>query len=333
MIIQLRPEVSENEVQLIAHEHEAIVVNENGKKLLVTPTKLKEPLYEYMAKIEQIWVFDNDMQLASKKYIPNTRAINISDTLKIGDGTNNTLVITGPCSVESEEQLTKAAELCVKLGVKVLRAGAYKPRTSPYTFQGLGLEGLKLLDKMRSKYGLKIITEIRDSTHASEVVEFADIIQIGAKSMYDHGILRAAAKSGKPTLLKRGFGTTLQEFVQASEFILSGGNPNVMLCERGIRTFETKTRFTLDLCGVSYLKEYTNLPVILDPSHAIGYAYGVPDLTRACTAMGVDGLLIETHPNPKEAKSDAQQQLNFAEFTALYESLKPVAAAVGRNIV
>ena len=194
-------------------------------------------------------------------------------------------------------------------------------------------DGLKLLDKMRSKYGLKIITEVRDSSHVNEVIEYADIIQIGAKSMYDQGILRQCGKTKKPVLLKRGFGTTLQEFVQAAEFILSGGNPNVILCERGIRTFETKTRFTLDLCGAAWLKENTNLPVILDPSHAIGYAYGVPDLARACMAMGVEGLLIETHPNPKEAKSDAQQQLNFDEFRNLYGSLKKVADAVGRKVV
>jgi 3-deoxy-7-phosphoheptulonate synthase len=151
--------------------------------------------------------------------------------------------------------------------------------------------------------------------------------------MYDQGILRKCAKTQKPVLLKRGFGTTLQEFVQAAEFVLSGGNFNVILCERGIRTFETKTRFTLDLCGVSWLKQYTNLPIILDPSHAIGYAYGVADLARACVAMGIDGLLIETHPNPKVAKSDAEQQLNFEEFRALHSSLGRVAEAVGYRLI
>jgi len=235
--------------------------------------------------------------------------------------------------VESEEQIEQAAKLCVELEVKVLRAGAFKPRTTPYAFQGMGLAGLKLLDKMRSKYGLKIITEIRDSTHVNEVIEYADILQIGAKAMYDHGILKGCAKSGKPVLLKRGFGATLQEFVQAAEFILSGGNDNVILCERGIRTFETKTRFTLDLCGVAYLKQYTNLPIILDPSHAIGYAYGVSDLSKACVAMGVDGLLIETHPDPSVAKSDAAQQLNFKQFRKLYSELVPVAKAVGRTMI
>jgi 3-deoxy-7-phosphoheptulonate synthase len=166
-----------------------------------------------------------------------------------------------------------------------------------------------------------------------QVIEYADIVQIGAKSMYDHGLLQRCGKINKPVILKRGFGTTLQEFVQCADFILSGGNENVILCERGIRTFETKTRFTLDLCGVAYLKQYTNLPVILDPSHAMGYAYGVPDLARACTAMGVDGLLIETHPNPACAQSDASQQLDHNTFREMYQSLQPIAKAIGKEIV
>ena len=214
-----------------------------------------------------------------------------------------------------------------------MRAGAFKPRTSPYTFQGMGLDGLKLLAKMRDKYGFGIVTEVRDATNVEEIIEYADVIQIGAKAMYDHGILRRCGKARKPILLKRGFGATLQEFVQCAEFILSGGNDQVMLCERGIRTFETKTRFTLDLCGASYLKEYTNLPVILDPSHAMGYAYGVPDLSRACVAMGVDGILVEVHPNPKVAKSDASQQLDHAAFRDLMKTLHPIAAAVSRKLV
>jgi 3-deoxy-7-phosphoheptulonate synthase len=197
----------------------------------------------------------------------------------------------------------------------------------------MGLEGLKLLDKMREDYGLNVITEARDATHIQEIIDYTDVIQVGAKAMYDQGILRACAKTTKPVLIKRGFGTTLQEFVQAAEFVLSGGNPNVILCERGLRTFETGTRFTLDLCGVAWLQEYTNLPIILDPSHAMGYAYGVPALARACVAMGIDGLLIEAHPNPKVAKSDASQQLDYAQFADLLNSLKPVAESVGYKMV
>ena len=331
MIIHLNKNISKEKAQQLAEKYQSSWL-ENDKLILVTSSKLKTADDELKKSADEIFITDTDIQIASKQYISTKREITIGD-ITVGGNTNNTLVITGPCSVESEEQIESAAKLCVELGVKVLRAGAYKPRTSPYTFQGMGLAGLKLLDKMRSKYGLKIITEVRDSTHVDEIIEYADIIQIGAKSMYDHGILRKCGNTRKPVLLKRGFGTTLQEFVQSAEFILSGGNPNVMLCERGIRTFETKTRFTLDLCGAAWLKQNTNLPVVLDPSHAIGYAYGVPDLARACVAMGIDGLLIESHPNPKVAKSDAEQQLNFDEFRKLYGSLKTVASAVGYKVV
>ena len=331
MIVHLNQNVTYDQAKQLAEKYQAILL-ENDSLILVTPSKLKVADAELQSVAAELFVADSDIQLAGKQYIANKREVKLGN-LTVGGNSNNTVIITGPCSVESEEQIESAAQLCVEVGVKILRAGAYKPRTSPYSFQGMGLNGLKLLDKMRSKYGLQIITEVRDSTHVDEIIEYADIIQIGAKSMYDHGILRKCGKARKPVLLKRGFGTTLQEFVQAAEFILSGGNDQVMLCERGIRTFETKTRFTLDLCGVAWLKQHTNLPIILDPSHAIGYAYGVPDLSRACVAMGIDGVLIETHPNPKVAKSDAEQQLNFDEFKTLYASLQKVADAVGYKVV
>ncbi len=332
MIIHLKSSVSNAEVEKIAQSLDAFHIKKPEHHVLVTPSALKEVPAEYESITEESFVFPNDMQLASADYFSETREIDING-VKIGGTNNNTMVIAGPCSVESEEQITQSAELMVEQGIKTLRAGCYKPRTSPYSFQGMGIEGLKLLDKMRSKFGLNIITEVRDTTHVDEIIEYADIIQIGAKAMYDQGILRRCGKTQKPILLKRGFGTNLQEFVQAAEFILSGGNDNVILCERGIRTFETKTRFTLDLCGVAYLKEYTNLPIILDPSHALGYRYGVPDLARACTAMGIEGLLIEVHPDPSVAKSDAAQQLDHDMFRDLLTTLRPIANAVGRTII
>lgn len=332
MIIHLKSSVTDAEVQKIAVDLDAFHIKKPEFHVLVTPSALKEVPTQYENIIEASFVFPNDMQLASADYFSETREIDING-VKIGGTNNNTMVIAGPCSVESEEQITQSAELMVEQGIKTLRAGCYKPRTSPYSFQGMGLDGLKLLDKMRTKFGLNIITEVRDTTHVDEIIEYADIIQVGAKAMYDQGILRTCGKSRKPILLKRGFGTTLQEFVQAAEFILSAGNDNVILCERGIRTFETKTRFTLDLCGVAYLKEHTNLPIILDPSHAIGYRYGVPDLARACTAMGIEGLLIEVHPDPSVAKSDAAQQLDHKMFRDLLTTLRPIATAVGRTII
>jgi 3-deoxy-7-phosphoheptulonate synthase len=269
----------------------------------------------------------------SRDWSKNTRTIKLADDLHIGGDTNNTVMIAGPCSIESREQIEEVAEMLVRNNIKILRAGAFKPRTNPYSFMGLGEEGLKMLREVGDKYNLKVITEIRDSTQAQMVIEYSDIIQTGAKAMWDYGMLEAVGKSNKPVMIKRAFGARVQEFAQIAEFVLNHGNENVILCERGIRSFETATRFTLDLCGVAWLKEKTNLPVILDPSHAMGYAYGVADLTRACVAMGVDGLIIETHPNPLVAKSDADQQLDFNQFETMYNTLQPIASAVGRKII
>lgn len=316
MIIHLKENVARTKLDELAKQSESIVLETGEFPVLITPSKLKELPSGFEEYTSDFFVTESDIQLASKGYNSNKKEIDLG-TFKVGGETHNTVLIAGPCSVESEEQINECAEQLVKHNLKTLRAGCYKPRTSPYSFQGMGLDGLKLLAKMRDKHGLKIVTEVRDSTHVQDVIEYTDVIQIGAKSMYDHGILKACGKQNKPVLLKRGFGTTIQEFVQCAEFILSAGNPNVILCERGIRTFETKSRFTLDLCGVAYLKEKVNLPIILDPSHAMGHAYGIPDLARACTAMNIDGLLIEMHPNPKVAKSDAAQQLNFNEFSDL----------------
>lgn len=331
MIIHLKDSVKSQRISELAAELKAFHIKYNNKDVLITGSGLKQVPTTVQDEVDQFWVFDNDIQLAFNTY-QSKRTIQLGD-VTVGGTTNNTVLIGGPCSVESEEQIRSAAELLKKLNLSVLRGGCYKPRTSPYSFQGLGLEGLKLLAEMREDYGLTVITEARDATHIDEIIEYTDVIQVGAKAMYDQGILRACAKTTKPVLIKRGFGTTLQEFVQASEFVLSGGNPNVMLCERGIRTFETKTRFTLDLCGVAWLQEYTNLPIVLDPSHAMGYAYGVAPLAKACTAMGIDGLLIEAHPNPTIAKSDASQQLNYEQFGSLKKELETIANVVGYKIV
>ena len=332
MIIHLKKNTDKNLAKEIAKKYEAVELIGEEKIILITPYTIKNVDDKYLEHIDNSMVFDSDIQLASKKYITETREVKIGK-FAVGGNNRNTFVIIGPCGVESKEQIEQSVQLIKECGLHSLRAGSFKPRTSPYSFQGMGLEGLELLSEMRKKYGYPIVTEVRDSTHIDAVIEHADVIQIGAKAMYDHGILRKCGKTKKPILLKRGFGTTLQEFVQAAEFILSGGNENVLLCERGIRTFETKSRFTLDLCGVAYLKEFTNLPIVLDPSHAMGYSYGVPDLARACMAMDVEGLLIEVHPDPKSAKSDASQQLTHDEFKKLFESLKHIAKAVDRTIV
>lgn len=321
----------ENKINELAEYYQANVLKKFNHIILISSSKIKEVDKKHKEFVSDVFVAESDIQLANIEY-HNKREVKIGN-VTIGGDSRNTIVIAGPCSVESEEQIEQSSEMLLKNGLTSLRGGAFKPRTSPYTFQGLGLEGLQLLAKMREKYGLSIVTEVRDSTQVADVIKYADVIQIGSKSMYDHGILKACGKTDKTILLKRHFGASLQEFVQAAEFIMSGGNENVILCERGIRTFETKTRFSLDLCGVAYLKQYTNLPIILDPSHAMGYAYGVTDLARASVAMNIDGLLIETHPNPRVAKSDAAQQLTHEQFTELLSTLKPIAKAVGRTII
>lgn len=332
MILRLKSGIDEKEAAQLAENVKAFHIKYNGSHHLITSSSVKTEPAALAGKVDKSWVFENDMQLASREFQSKTREINLGG-VTIGGDTKNTILIGGPCSVESLEQIQESALLIKSLGLTTLRGGCYKPRTSPYSFQGLGLEGLKLLARMREEHGLKVITEVRDATHVDEVIEYTDIVQVGAKAMYDQGILKACAKIDKPILLKRGFGSTLQEFVQAAEFILSGGNEKVILCERGIRTFETNTRFTLDLCGVAYLQEYTNLPIILDPSHALGARYGVERLAKACVAMGIDGLLIEAHRDPSVAKSDAQQQLTHDEFRALKKSIEPVAQSVGYKIV
>lgn len=332
MIIHLPKNITRAQAQEYAQQVGALCIEKADYFVLVTNHAMRQLPDMLKDVVLQHWNFDTDMQLSSRQYMPNTHRITIGDTYIGGDGKNQ-LMIAGPCAVESREQIEQSCQMLKEQGIRVLRAGCYKPRTSPYTFRGLGEDGLKLLAEMREKYGLLIATEMRDATHADKVVEYADIVQVGAKSMYDHGLLTAAGQSGKPVILKRGFGSTLQEFVNCADFIMSCGNEQVILCERGIRSFETNTRFTLDLCGVAWLKEHCNLPIIVDPSHAMGYAYGIADLARACTAMGVDGLLVETHPNPKQAQSDAPQQLDHQEFVAMYQSLKPVAKAIGKELV
>ena len=332
MIIHLPKNISHAYVQELADHVGALCLEKADHFVLITNHTVKQlpTTLESMALAH--WTFNTDMQLSSREYHPETHRIVIGDTYIGGDGSNQ-LMIAGPCAIESREQIEQSCQMLIQQGIRVLRAGCYKPRTSPYTFRGLGEDGLKLLAEMREKYGLLIATEMRDATHADKVVEYADIVQVGAKAMYDHGLLTAAGQSSKPVILKRGFGSTLQELVNCADFIMSCGNDQVILCERGIRSFETNTRFTLDLCGVAWLKQHCNLPIILDPSHAMGYAYGIGDLARACTAMGIDGLLIETHPCPQCAQSDAPQQLDHQQFGEMYTSLKPIAHAVGKTLV
>lgn len=240
-------------------------------------------------------------------------------------GGDEVVVMAGPCSVESEEQIMRSAEAVAEAGARVLRGGAFKPRTSPYDFQGLEGEGLKLLAKAREATGLAIVTEVMSDKEVPLVAEYADVLQIGARNMQNFALLKEIGKAGRPVLLKRGISSTIKELLMAAEYVVAHGNPNVMLCERGIRTFETATRNTFDLVAIPVLKELSHLPVIADPSHATGKRSLVPAASRAALAIGADGLIVETHPCPEKAMSDGAQSLNFEEFGEMMRRLAPFA--------
>jgi 3-deoxy-7-phosphoheptulonate synthase len=247
-------------------------------------------------------------------------------------GGDDFIVMAGPCSVETEAQLMDTAFHVRNAGARVLRGGAFKPRSSPYAFQGHGLAGLKLLDRARAATGLAIVTEVMSECDVPLVAEYADILQIGSRSMENYTLLEAAARSGRPILLKRGMVATVADLLRSAQVILDNGNPNVILCERGIRTFETATRNTFDVTAIALLKQISHLPIIADPSHAAGHRDLVPALARIAIAAGADGLLIEVHPDPEHAWSDGEQSLNFSEFDDTMASLDPYIALRGNAV-
>jgi 3-deoxy-7-phosphoheptulonate synthase len=279
-------------------------------------------------QVETVLRVQKRYKLVSKEGHPQPTVINVNGQ-QIGGG-QPFCIMGGPCSVESEEQIMTTARAVKAAGATILRGGAFKPRTSPYEFQGLGETGLKLLAAARKEFGLAVITEVLAEKDVELVASYADILQIGARNAQNFALITAAAKTGKPILLKRGMSMRVEEWLLAAEYILSNGNPNVFLCERGIRTFETYTRNTLDLSAVAILKQETHLPVIIDPSQGCGRADLVIELCKAAAALNADGLLVEVHPNPAEAWSDGQQQVDFKAFAQLCRSLKPFIAAVGR---
>jgi len=245
--------------------------------------------------------------------------------VRIGEGF---VVIAGPCSVEGEQQMLATAHAVKRCGADMLRGGAFKPRTSPYAFQGLGLKGLKILAQARRETGLPVVTEVLDTRHVPWVCEYADVVQIGARNMQNYSLLKEVGRCEKPVLLKRGMHATLEEWLNCAEYILSEGNPNVILCERGIRTFETYTRNTLDLSAVPALKEITHLPVIVDPSHATGRASLIPAMCLAAVSSGADGVMVEVHINPSEALSDREQALSPEEFDGLMRKIRYLKKAM-----
>src|SRR5580692_161394 len=275
---------------------------------------------EAMPGVEKAMRISAPYKFVSREFRPEKTQIKVRDVVIGGD---EFVTMAGPCSVESEAQIIETAELVAKHGAKLLRGGAFKPRTSPYDFQGLELEGLKLLDKARRETGLGIITEVMSDRDVELVAEYADILQIGARNMQNFALLKTLGQCGRPIFLKRGMSSTIKELLMSAEYIVAHGNPNVILCERGIRTFETATRNTCDIAAVAVLNELTHLPVVLDPSHATGKRSLVPALARAAVAIGSDGLIIEVHPWPEKAVSDGAQSLDLSQFRKMMQDLRP----------
>ncbi len=284
---------------------------------------------ESLTFVDRVMPVLRPFKLAAREVRPEGSRIDVGG---VEIGGRRLAVIAGPCAVESKEQVEAAAAGVKAGGAHLLRGGAYKPRTSPYAFQGMEDQGLRLLEDAGRKVGLPVVTEIMDPHDIDLVAEHADMLQVGARNAQNFSLLRRLGRAKKPVLLKRGMSTRLDEFLMAAEYILSEGNPNVVLCERGIRTFETATRNTLDLNAVPLLKEWTHLPVIVDPSHGTGIWSLVTPMALASIAAGADGLLIEVHPNPAVARSDGPQQLKPERFADLMKSLAPVAEAVGRSL-
>jgi 3-deoxy-7-phosphoheptulonate synthase len=339
MIVILRPHSTETEIQN--------VIEEVGK-LGYTPHPIRGALQTVVAaigdervhqtleslnalpQVERVLRVQKRYKLVSRESAEGDTVVYV-DGIKIGG--KNFVIMAGPCSVESEDQLLATARAVRKRGASILRGGAYKPRTSPYEFQGLGKEGLRILDLARRETGLKIITEVLSERDVEHVAEVADILQIGARNAQNFQLLIECARSQKPVLLKRGMSQKIEEWMLAAEYLLANGNSRVLLCERGIRTFETYTRNTLDIAAVAIAKKESHLPVIVDPSQGCGRADLVKVLCRGAAAVGADGLLIEVHPNPPEALSDGQQQVDFSTFGDLVTELAPFLQAAGRVLV
>lgn len=285
---------------------------------------------EALEGVESVEKAKHPFKLASRQYQHHNTVVRVGGRVSIGG--QKVVVIAGPCGIESEDQIMDAAIAAKDAGAKILRAGLFKPRTSPYGFQGIGLAGLGILEKVRDETGMLLETEVLHTDQVKLVEPFVDMIRIGARSMQNFELLRAAGRSEKPVILKRGCSATLNEFLLASEYILDGGNPDVVLCERGIRTFVTETRNTLDLNSVPLLKSMTHLPVIVDPSHGTGAYSLVTPMSRAAIAAGADGLLVEMHPHSETALSDKAQQLSPADFHILMSQVSAIAGAMGRTM-
>jgi 3-deoxy-7-phosphoheptulonate synthase len=335
MIIVMKMGADEAEIQSVVERVESFGfrthLSQGEERTIIGVIGDERPLdrdcLERMDGVERIVPILRPFKLASRDFQPADTVFKLNGH---SIGGQRLVIMAGPCAVESREQILETAHFVKEAGAHLLRGGAFKPRTSPYSFQGLGEEGLQYLAEAREVTGLAIVTEVMAPEQVPLVAQYADVLQLGTRNMQNYALLHAVGESGMPVLLKRGMMSTIEELLMSAEYILSHGNRRVILCERGIRTFETYTRNTLDINAVPVLKELTHLPVMVDPSHATGKWQLVSAVSRAAVAAGADGLIVEVHPNPEQAMSDGAQSLRPSRFTELMNQLKPVAEAVGR---
>lgn len=337
MIIVMKQTATNNDIQYVTTQVEQAGLNvhvSEGSEVTIIgvvgdKSRLNSDMISSLSCVDKIVPVTESYKLANKKFHTSPSIINLGNC-QIGGA--EIIVMAGPCAIESREQLLESAEAAKNGGARVLRGGAYKPRTSPYAFQGLEEEGLKYMQEAKAKTGLSVICEVTSIAAVQTASNYVDILQIGARNMQNFELLKAAGKTNLPVLLKRGLCATIDEWLNAAEYIMSEGNENVILCERGIRTYETATRNTLDISAIPVIKAKSHLPIIVDPSHAAGKKDYIASLSKAAIAAGADGLIIEVHPNPKEALSDGPQSLNPQEFSSLMEQLKTISVASGRTL-
>lgn len=330
MIIVMKPGATIDSIENVKHlvEKEGLEAHiSSGKEITIIgvigdKSRLENHNIEIAPGVDKIVPVTESYKLSNRKFHPESSKIKVGNTFIGGD---EFTIMSGPCSVESESQILETARAIKKAGAQILRGGAYKPRTSPYAFQGLEERGLQLMKEAKDATGLSIVCEVTSLEAIESAVKYVDMLQIGTRNMQNFYLLKEAGKTGLPILLKRGMAATIDEWLNAAEYIMAEGNPNVVLCERGIRTFETATRNTLDLSAVPVIKQKSHLPIIVDPSHATGVRGYVAPLSKAALAVGADGLMIETHPDPKTALSDGPQSLTFDQFNELMAELKTLA--------
>lgn len=338
MIVEMRKGASQEQVDHVVERAHSfgfeVQLNLGTDKTVVAllgsdTGKASTDVFEVLPGVASVSRIMKPYKLASREFNPRPSKIKVSG---VEIGGQRIVVMAGPCAVESEQQLMKTARAVKKLGGSVVRGGAFKPRTSPFAFQGLEMEGLKILAKVKSDLGIPVITEVVDIQNIESVAKHVDILQVGARNMQNFALLKELGKLKHPILLKRGLSATVTEWLTAADYLLAEGNRKVILCERGIRTFEDSTRFALDITSIAVVKRFSHLPIIVDPSHAAGHSAYVPSIAKAAIAAGADGILVEVHPNPEEALVDGLQSLSVPAFERLMAELRPIAEAVGRHL-